>query len=77
MLGFVREVKENAEDIYRNGDFEPLRPLMDDLEARGIQFETNSEGPFILLAFCHELQYRLGWNNDKLYRHFKRNLSKL
>lgn len=77
MLGFVHEVKENAEALYRNGDFEPLRPLMDDLVARGIQFETNSDGPFILLAFCHELQYRLGWKNDEMYRHFKRNLSRL
>ena len=77
MLGFIREVREAADDLYRNGDFEPLRPLMDDLAARGIQFEMNSDGPFILLAFCHELQYRLGWDNDNLHRHFKRNLSKL
>ena len=77
MLGFVHEVKESAEALYRKGDFEPLRPLMDDLDERGIKFEMNSDGPFILLAFCHELQYRLGWKNDELYRHFKRNLARL
>ncbi|MCG7344811.1 HD domain-containing protein [Sporosarcina sp. ACRSL] len=77
MLDFLTEVKESAEALYRNGSFEPLRPLMDELAARGIQFEMNSDGSFILLAFCHELQYRLGWDQDKLYRHIKRNLSKL
>ncbi|MEK3934672.1 HD domain-containing protein [Sporosarcina sp. FSL W7-1349] len=77
MDGFAWEVKEGAEVLYQKGDFEPLRPLMDDLTARGIQFEMNSDGSFLLLAFCHELQYRLGWSPDELYRHFKRNLSKL
>ncbi|MFS0576797.1 HD domain-containing protein [Sporosarcina sp. 179-K 3D1 HS] len=77
MDGFVREVKEEVEALYRSGDFEPLRPLMDDLAARDIRFEMNSDGTFLLLAFCYELQYRLGWNDNNLYHHFKRNLSKL
>lgn len=77
LLHFVREVKEDAEELYRLQDFEPLRPLMEDLVGRGVRFEMNSDGPFILLAFCFELQYRLGWDNDELYRHFKRNLLKL
>jgi hypothetical protein len=77
LLPFVNEVRVDAESIYRKGDFEPLRPLMEDLERRGIGFEYNSDGPFILLAFCHELKYRLGWDFDETYRHFKRNLSSL
>ena len=77
LLHFVREVKEDAEELYRLQDFGPLRPLMGDLVERGVQFEMNSDGPFILLAFCFELQYRLGWDNEELYRHFKRNLLKL
>ncbi|BAQ10874.1 metal dependent phosphohydrolase [Bacillus sp. OxB-1] len=77
MDGFALEVKEGADVLYQNGDFEPLRPLLVELDARGIQFEMNSDGSFLLLAFCHELQYRLGWSSDELYRHVKRNLSKL
>lgn len=76
MDGFVREVKEEVDLIYRNNDFEPLQPLMEDLAAAGIQFEINSDGPFLLLAFCYEMQYRLGWSTDELIRHFKRNLSR-
>lgn len=77
MLDFVREVKVDAENLYRHADFELLSPLMDDFVDRGIQFEMNSDGTFILLAFCHELQQRLGWQRDELYRHFKRNLARL
>ncbi|WP_301109786.1 HD domain-containing protein [Sporosarcina sp.] len=77
LLHFVNEVREDAEVLYRRGSFEPLRPLMEELEHRGISFEMNSDGPFILLAFCNELQYRLGWQADELHRHVKRNLSKL
>lgn len=77
MLVFVNEVRDSAELVYRKGDFEPLRPLMENLKRRGIEFETNSDGPFILLAFCNELYYRLGWDFDELYRHVKRNLSRL
>ena len=74
ILDFVLEVKESAETLYRNGGFSLIEPLMDELEQRGIQFEINSDGPIILLTFCYELQYRLGWSIDELYRHFKRNL---
>lgn len=77
MLVFVNEVRVDAESVYRRGDFEPLRPLMENLERRGIEFEYNSDGPFILLAFCHELHYRLGWDFDETYLHVKRNLSRL
>lgn len=77
MMDFVSELKVDAELIYRNQNFDLLHPLMDELMNRGIKFELNSDGPFILLAFCNELQHRLGWSTDELYRHFKRNIGKL
>ncbi|WP_438317258.1 HD domain-containing protein [Sporosarcina sp. FA9] len=77
ILEFALEVKESAEGLYRNGGLSLIEPLMGELQRKGIQFETNSDGPIILLTFCYELQYRLGWSTDELYRHFKRNLSKL
>lgn len=77
MLEFVSQLKTDADSFYRNQSFDPLSPLMRDFMERDIEFEYNSDGTFILLAFCNELQYRLGWSNDELYRHFKRNLKKL
>ena len=77
MIDFVSELKADADLVYRNQNFDLLHPLMDQLMNRGIKFELNSDGPFILLTFCNELQHRLGWNTDELYYHFKRNIGKL
>lgn len=77
MRDFVYELKKDAEALYNNQDFDRISPLMNDLTNRGIKFELNSDGTFILLAFCQELKHRLGWSNEVLYRHVKRNLGKL
>lgn len=77
MMDFVDEVKVNADLIYQNQDFDLLRPLRNELMDSGIDFETNSDGTFIVLAFCYELQHRLGWTVDELSRHIKRNIGKL
>lgn len=77
IIDFVYEVKVAADTVYKNQDFDVIRPLMDELTDRGIKFELNSDGPFIVLAFCNELQQRLGWSADDMYRHVKRNIRKL
>lgn len=77
IVDFVYELKDEAELLYRRQNFNQLIPIIDYLTNRGVKFELNSDGSFILLAFCYELQFRLGWANDELYNHFKRNLHKL
>ncbi|PIC88232.1 hypothetical protein CSV72_02375 [Sporosarcina sp. P20a] len=77
IIDFVYEVKVAADTVYKNQDFDVIRPLMDELTDRGIKFELNSDGPLIVLAFCNELQHRLGWSADDMYRHVKRNIGKL
>lgn len=77
ILKFVDELKADADYFYRNSSFDFLSPLMHNFIDRGIEFEFNSDGTFILLSFCNELKFRLGWSTDELYRHVKRNLKKL
>lgn len=77
ILDFVKEMVECAENTYRNNDFDKISPLMESLRERGIEFEMNSDGPFILLSYSAELKHRLAWSDETLYKHFKRNLKKL
>lgn len=77
ILGFVKEALTYADDTYINADYNKVSPLMESLRKRGIDFETNSDGSFILLSYCAELKHRLAWSDKTLYKHFKRNLKNL
>ena len=76
LLHFAKNIVQEADNFYRQLD-ERIYAKLDDLRARGIQFETNTEGPFILAAFCVTLQNRMQWTDQELFKHFKRNKSKL
>lgn len=77
ILEFAEEVSANGEAIYRSGDYETIKPLIEFLEEKGVSFESNSDGPFKILAFLTELKHRLAWSDDLLYKHFLKNQSKL
>jgi hypothetical protein len=46
------------------------------LRERGVEFESNSEGPEIILAYCVALKTLFGLYNYQLWPHFHRNLKK-
>ncbi|WP_144510442.1 HD domain-containing protein [Bacillus sp. FJAT-22090] len=71
-----REISEEAERLYRN-DYDATRLKLEDLSLRGIEFQSNSDGPFILAGFCIALQRNMGWTDDELFQYFKRNQRKL
>lgn len=75
LIRFVEEVAAQREEIYRNSNFKVVEPLLIYLEEQGIDFQTNSDGPFILLAYLTELKHRMGWSNEQFYKHFLRNRS--
>lgn len=72
ILNFMEEVYTEANQIYQEQNFDKIEPLMRTLEKRGVQFEYNSDGPFIILSFLYTLKYRLAWSDDETVSHFKR-----
>lgn len=76
LIRFAEELMKEADEIYRNQN-DQITEKLDDLQSRGIKFQSNSEGPFILASFCIALQNKMQWTNQELFKHFKKNLSKL
>lgn len=76
LICFAEELIKEADTIYRNQN-DRITVKLDDLHSRGIEFQSNSEGPFILASFCIALQNKMQWSNQELFKHFKKNLSKL
>lgn len=67
---FAGEVVTRSRTIYRNEDYQAIKPLWDFLHKKGFEFEWTTEGPFRVLAFLSELKYRLGWSDEKFYKYY-------
>lgn len=76
LTNVVEELLADASHIYSK-QYEMVTMKLDDLHSRGIEFQSNSEGPFLLSSFCIALQKKMNWTDDELFKHFKRNASKL
>lgn len=72
ILNFMEEVYTEADQIYKEQNFNKIEPLMRILEKEGVEFEYNSDGPFIILSFLYTLKYRLAWSDEETVSHFKR-----
>ncbi|QIZ09138.1 hypothetical protein HFZ78_22510 [Priestia megaterium] len=68
------ELITEANRIYRD-EYDAVTTKLDDLFSRGIHFQSNSEGPFILASFCIGFQKKMKWSDQELYNQFKRNES--
>jgi hypothetical protein len=73
MIRFAEELMKEADTIYRNQN-DHITVKLDDLHSRGIEFQSNSDGPFILASFCIALQNKMQWSNQELFKHFKKNV---
>lgn len=73
---FVDDLLADAENIHRE-QYDMVRKKLDDLHSKGISFQSNSEGPFIIASFCIALQNKMIWTDEELFKHFKRNLNKI
>jgi (p)ppGpp synthase/HD superfamily hydrolase len=74
LIEMAEEISREAKRIF-DVENDLMTMKLDDLCSRGIQFQSNSEGPFILASFCIALQKKMGWTDQELYKHFKRNQS--
>lgn len=77
LLEFVKEVHAETDFYYRNDRMDFAYPLMEAFQKRGIEFQSNSDGPVLLMLYTAVLQKRLAWTDDEAYRYFKRNEKKL
>ncbi|MDC2865271.1 HD domain-containing protein [Bacillus sp. BP-3] len=77
LLKFAKEVSIAGEEIYRSGNMEMISPLANDLQERGVSFQSNSDGLIIILAYLTELKHRMGWSDGLVYQYYLRNCSKL
>jgi len=71
LLGVAEALTEEANRIYKE-EYEEVLAKLDDLSSRGIQFQSNSEGPFILASYSIALQRKMNWTNKELYKQIKR-----
>lgn len=71
----AQEITREADRLYRN-EHEATSLKLEDLSFRGIEFQNNSDGPFILAGFCIALQENMGWTDEELFRQLKKNLKK-
>ena len=76
LIRFAEGLIKEADTLYRNQS-DQISVKLDDLVSRGIGFQSNSDGPFILASFCIAIQNKMQWSNQELFKHFKKNLSKL
>ncbi len=76
LASFAEKLVKEAENIYCI-QHELITSKLDDLHSRGIGFELNSEGPFILASFCIAFQNKMQWSDQELFKHFKKNSSRL
>ena len=71
---FAEGLMEEANSIHRNQDkYETIMEKLEDLHSRGVEFETNSDGPLILASFLIALQTKLQWTDEEVWKHFKKN----
>lgn len=76
LISLAEKLIKEAENIYRH-QHDLITSKLDDFHSRGVSFQSNSEGPFILSSFCIAFQNKMQWSNEELFKHFKKNLAKL
>jgi hypothetical protein len=74
---FAEEVRTSSRSLVKKEDYEAIKPLWNFLHVKGVEFEWNAEGPFIILAFLQELQHRLAWSDEELYKQYAKHHKKL
>ncbi|WP_348981345.1 HD domain-containing protein [Bacillus sp. DNRA2] len=76
LMSIAEELRAEAKSIYQE-DYDIVISKLEDLQQRGLDLQSNSEGPFLLASFCIAMQKRFNWTDDELYKYLIRNISKL
>jgi (p)ppGpp synthase/HD superfamily hydrolase len=73
LLSLAEKLTAEAEQIYKN-EYHSILSKLDDFQSRGISFQSNSEGPFILVSYCIALQRYTQWSDQEIYKYTRMNL---
>ncbi|CAM2838538.1 hypothetical protein PASE110613_03635 [Paenibacillus sediminis] len=65
--------KAYSVELINSEDFSTMAAY---LQMRGIEFQSNSEGPMILIGFSTALKQLLNMYPSEVYLHFKRNMDR-
>jgi hypothetical protein len=65
--------KAYSVELINSDDFDEMAAY---LQMRGIEFQSNSEGPMLLIGFSTALKQLLNLYPSQVYLHFKRNLDR-
>jgi hypothetical protein len=74
-LELIRQVYSFSYPIHPDFE-EAFNQTAKYLQERGIEFQSNSDGPIILIGFCAVLERLLNLYPHELYHHFKRSLKR-
>ena len=76
------ELVEMAEELFNYGnriyseEYDEVTTKLDDLTLKGIEFQNNSDGPFMIASYSIVLQRKANWTAE-IFKHIKRNLYQL
>ena len=77
------ELIEMADELFNHGnrihreEYDEVATKLDDLTLKGIEFQNNSDGPFMIASYSIALQRKMNWNDQEIFEHIKRNLYQL
>ena len=76
LIEIAEELFDYGNRIYRE-EYDEVRAKLEDLSLKGIEFQNNSDGPFMLASYSIALQRKMNWTDQELFKHFKHNLYQL
>jgi hypothetical protein len=77
------ELIEMAKELFNYGnrihdeEYNEVTTKLDDLSLKGIEFQSNSDGPFMIASYSIALQRKMNWTDQEIFKHIKRNLYQL
>ena len=76
LIEMAEELFDNGKHIYRE-EYDEVKTKLEDLSLKGIEFQNNSDGPFMIASYSIALQRKMNWTDQELFKHFKHNLHQL
>ena len=64
-------------EIAFSEEYNEVTTKLDDLTLKGIEFQSNSDGPFMIASYSIALQRTMNWTDKEIFKHIKRNLYQL
>lgn len=76
LIGMAEELFNQGNRIHRD-EYDEVTTKLNDLSLKGIEFQNNSDGPFMIASYSIALQRKMNWTDQEIFKHIKRNLYQL